>query len=63
MTVLSVNVKFVVIFKSIGIMNDMLIKMMARNYVSPAVEVQELYPEGVLCSSGTEDIEYLEGEW
>lgn len=44
-------------------MNDMLIKMMARNYVSPAVEVQELYPEGVLCSSGTEYIEYLEGEW
>jgi hypothetical protein len=44
-------------------MNDMLIKIMTGNYMSPAVEVQELYPEGVLCSSETEDIEYLEGEW
>jgi hypothetical protein len=44
-------------------MNDMLIKIMTGNYMSPAVKVQELYPEGVLCSSETEDIEYLEGEW
>ena len=44
-------------------MNDMLIKMMARNYVSPAVEVQEFYSEGVLCQSTTEDVEFGDGEW
>ena len=44
-------------------MNDMLIKMMGRNYVSPAVEVQEFYSEGILCQSTTEDVDFVDGEW
>ena len=33
-------------------------------YVSPAVEVQEFYFEGVLCESPTtEDVEFGDGEW
>ena len=32
-------------------------------YVSPAVEVQVLYSEGVLCQSTTEDVEFGDGEW
>ena len=33
-------------------------------YVSPAVEVQEFYSEGVLCESPTtEDVDFVDGEW
>jgi hypothetical protein len=32
-------------------------------YMSPAVEVLELYSEGVLCDSVTEDVEFEDGEW
>ena len=32
-------------------------------YVSPTVEVQEFYSEGVLCQSTTEDVEFGDGEW
>ena len=33
-------------------------------YVSPAVEVQEFYSEGVLCESPTtEDVDFSNGEW
>ena len=33
-------------------------------YISPAVQVLELYSEGVLCaSSGTESLEEKEGIW
>lgn len=35
-----------------------------KSYLSPAVEVLELYSEGVLCSSsGTEMLEENEGIW
>lgn len=32
-------------------------------YVTPAVLVLELYSEGVLCDSVTEDVEFEDGEW
>lgn len=32
-------------------------------YASPMMAVLEISPEGVLCGSGTEDIEFLDGEW
>ena len=34
-----------------------------NKYVSPAVQVLELYSEGVLCNSVTEDLEFDDGEW
>ena len=38
--------------------------MEVKNYLSPAIEVLELYSEGVLCSSsGTETLEENEGIW
>ena len=38
--------------------------MEVKSYLSPAVEVLELYSEGVLCSSsGTETLEENEGIW
>lgn len=38
--------------------------MEEKHYLSPAVEVLELYSEGVLCSSsGTEMLEENEGIW
>ena len=38
--------------------------MEEKQYLSPAVEVLELYSEGVLCSSsGTEMLEENEGIW
>jgi hypothetical protein len=38
--------------------------MEEKHYISPAVEVLELYPEGVLCSSsGTETLGENEGVW
>ncbi len=38
--------------------------MEVKNYLSPAIEVLELYSEGVLCSSsGTESLEENEGIW
>ena len=38
--------------------------MEVKNYLSPAVEVLELYSEGILCSStGTESLEENEGIW
>lgn len=33
------------------------------SYDSPVTKVLDLNPEGVLCGSGTEEIEYLDGEW
>ena len=32
-------------------------------YMTPAVQVQELYSEGVLCQSTTEEVEFDDGEW
>lgn len=32
-------------------------------YASPMMAVLEICPEGVLCGSGTEEIEYIDGEW
>lgn len=32
-------------------------------YGSPSIRVLEICSEGVLCGSGTEEIEYLDGEW
>lgn len=32
-------------------------------YQTPAVQVLELYTEGVLCDSVTESNEYVDGEW
>lgn len=32
-------------------------------YMTPAVQVLELYSEGVLCDSVTEDVEFIDGEW
>lgn len=32
-------------------------------YLSPAVDVQEIYPDVVLCQSTTEDVEFGDGEW
>ena len=37
--------------------------MEEKRYMSPAVEVQELYSEGVLCQSTTEEVEFGDGEW
>ena len=38
--------------------------MEEKQYLSPAIEVLELYSEGVLCvSSGTEDLGENEGIW
>ena len=38
--------------------------MEVKSYLSPAVEVLELYSEGILCSSsGTESLEENEGIW
>ena len=38
--------------------------MEEKQYLSPAVQVLELYSEGVLCaSSGTETLEENEGIW
>ena len=37
--------------------------MEEKDYMSPTVQVLELYSEGVLCGSVTEDVEFDEGEW
>jgi hypothetical protein len=38
--------------------------MEEKSYLSPAVEVLEIYSEGILCaSSGTEGLEENEGIW
>ena len=37
--------------------------MEEKNYLSPTVQVLELYSEGVLCNSVTEDLEFEDGEW
>ena len=38
--------------------------MEEKQYLSPALEVLELYSEGALCSSsGTENLEENEGIW
>lgn len=37
--------------------------MEEKIYQTPAVQVLELYPEGVLCNSVTENNEYVDGEW
>ena len=37
--------------------------MEENTYMTPAVQVLELYSEGVLCSSVTEDVEFEDGEW
>ena len=34
-----------------------------KQYQSPAIEVLELYSEGVLCQSTTEEVEFDDGEW
>ena len=36
---------------------------MKELYESPQILMLELYSEGILCSSGTEDNEYIDGEW
>ena len=36
--------------------------MEEKNYMSPTVQVLELYSEGVLCNSVTEDLEFEDGE-
>ena len=37
--------------------------MEEKNYMSPTVQVLELYSEGVLCNSVTEDLAFEDGEW
>ena len=37
--------------------------MEEKDYMSPYVQVLELYSEGVLCNSVTEDLEFEDGEW
>jgi hypothetical protein len=38
--------------------------MEEKQYLSPAIEVLELYSEGILCaSSGTEDLGENDGIW
>ena len=37
--------------------------MEENKYMSPTVQVLELYSEGVLCNSVTEDLEFDDGEW
>jgi hypothetical protein len=37
--------------------------MEEKDYMSPTVQVLELYSEGVLCNSVTEDLEFEDGEW
>lgn len=37
--------------------------MEEKIYMTPAVQVLELYSEGVLCNSVTEDLEFEDGEW
>ena len=37
--------------------------MEEKDYISPTVQVLELYSEGVLCNSVTEDLEFEDGEW
>ena len=37
--------------------------MEEKDYMSPTVQVLELYSEGVLCNSVTEDLEFDDGEW
>ena len=32
-------------------------------YLSPALEVQEIYTDVVLCQSTTEEVEFGDGEW
>ncbi len=32
-------------------------------YSSPSIILLELCPEGMFCGSGTEDVEFLDGEW
>lgn len=32
-------------------------------YSSPSIIILELCPEGMFCGSGTEDVEFLDGEW
>lgn len=32
-------------------------------YVSPSLNVLELFPEGILCESVTEDNDIIDGEW
>lgn len=34
-----------------------------NTYVSPELDVIEIQIEGVLCQSGTEDLDLLGGEW
>ena len=37
--------------------------MEEKDYMSPTVQVLELYSEGVLCNSVKEDLEFEDGEW
>ena len=37
--------------------------MEEKDYMSPTVQVLEIYSEGVLCNSVTEDLEFEDGEW
>ena len=37
--------------------------MEEKDYMSPTVQVLELYSEGVLCNSVTEDLEFEDVEW
>ncbi len=37
--------------------------MEKNTYVSPEVDVIEIQAEGMLCQSGTEDLDLLGGEW
>ena len=37
--------------------------MEEKIYQTPVVQVLELYSEGVLCGSVTEDNEYVDGQW
>lgn len=40
------------------------IKQVEREiYVSPSLSVLELFPEGILCESVTEDNDIIDGEW
>jgi hypothetical protein len=51
-------------FKSFQSGGEAVNSMEEKQYLSPAVQVLELYSEGVLCaSSGTETLEENEGIW
>ena len=55
------------LLQPINITDDMITRQMKQDererYVSPSLNVLELFPEGILCESVTEDNEYVDGEW